>query len=156
MLFQTYRSLVISPCDEFKLCTDWWCICAWCVSCCGAFVGVFSFVDCLYRLRLKKSDKTAFNRPEQMSFAVIVSRPPIWFCFSTARHASTLSNCNGIRTRERNILEVVRSLFLQPVEGYTLSCHGRVSSHWEPNLFWYTRRHRFRARRKKEIIFGCN
>jgi hypothetical protein len=64
---------------------------------CGDLLGVLSFEACLYRLRLKKSDKTckipinsvkimiklerlfqftAFNLPEQISFVVMVSKPP--------------------------------------------------------------------------------
>lgn len=87
-----YLSLM-SPCDEFKLWTDWWWICAWWVTVCDDLLGVLSLLACLNRLKLKKRDRTAFRRPAQISPAAICSNPPTSFCRKIFKHASTLSSC---------------------------------------------------------------
>lgn len=91
----TYLSL-ISPCDEFKLCTDWW-ICAWCVIVWADLYGVISLLTCLYRLKLKNNESTAFKRPEQMSDADMDSNPSISFLRKIFKQASIFSSYDEIK-----------------------------------------------------------
>ena len=79
--------------DVLNISAGCWWICGWCTKVCGLLFGVLSFVPCLYRLRLKKSERTAFSLPEQMSVAEMTSKPPTWFWRNTVRHASTFSSC---------------------------------------------------------------
>lgn len=57
-------------------------------------VVIFCFEACLYRLSAKNSARTAFSRPEQMSFVVIVSKPPTECVRNTLRQEFTLSYWN--------------------------------------------------------------
>lgn len=108
ILTLTHRSLSISV-DELSS-DGCWCICGWWTIVCGPLLGVFNFDACLNRLRLKKSDRTAFNLPEQMSFAEMVSKPPTWFCLRTARQASTFSYCKEEENDKMMIIDNLLNL----------------------------------------------